>query len=131
MYRFGDFWSLYDKKIDRPKCEKKWKLLTQKDRDDILAYVPAYVKSTPDKQYRKHPATFLNNRAWENELVEKSWSNTDAKESALTGRIDNDWLWGKLGAKFQGEKRQEVYDKLKGKITSREEYERVIKEEKL
>lgn len=68
---FNTFWDSYNKKIDRVKCENKWKRLSLEEKNLILAYVPRYVKATPDKQFRKHPATFLNNRSWENEIVSK------------------------------------------------------------
>ena len=34
--------------------------------------MPLYVNSTPDKQFRKHPLTYLNNRGWEDEIVVKT-----------------------------------------------------------
>lgn len=67
---FVDFWDLYDKKVDRPKCEKRWNNLTGKDRQAIMIAIPAYKIATPDKQYRKDPATYLNARAWENEIIQ-------------------------------------------------------------
>ena len=69
---FEEFWNLYDKKNDRKKCLQKWKRLAKTDQKDIIAYVPKYVASTPDKHYRKDPATFLNNRSWENEIIPSS-----------------------------------------------------------
>ena len=66
---FEDFWNLYDKKRDRPKCEKRWSNLKDIERVEIIEYLPAYVKSTPDKTFRKDPAVFLNNRSWENEII--------------------------------------------------------------
>lgn len=69
---FNDFWDAYDKKTDRAKCEKKWDRLKQSEKEAILAYLPGYTATTPDKQYRKHPETFLNNRGWENELIVKT-----------------------------------------------------------
>ena len=66
---FEDFWNLYDKKRDRPKCEKRWNNLKDIERVEIIEYLPAYVKSTPDKTFRKDPAVFLNNRSWENEII--------------------------------------------------------------
>ncbi len=66
---FNQFWNLYEKKIDRPKCEKKWDKLTLHEQTQILHYIPSYKNVTPDKTYRKHPATFLNNRSWENEII--------------------------------------------------------------
>ena len=34
-----------------------------------MEHLPHYIKSTPDKQYRKHPATYLNNQGWFDEIV--------------------------------------------------------------
>jgi hypothetical protein len=66
---FEIFWNLYDKKEDRPKCENKWKNLTDLERQLCIDRLPAYVKSTPDKKFRKNPATYLNNKSWENEII--------------------------------------------------------------
>ena len=73
---FEDFWNLYDKKVDKPKSEKKWNLLTQKEKEDIMEYLPNYILTTSEKKYRKDPTTFLNNKSWNNELItNKSESN--------------------------------------------------------
>ena len=46
-----------------------------------MLHVPEYVLSTPNKEYRKNPATYLNNKGWENEIIigktqhiEDSWT---------------------------------------------------------
>ena len=43
--------------------------MSQKDRKAAIEYVPLYVISQPDKQYRKNFQTFLNQRGWEDELI--------------------------------------------------------------
>lgn len=69
---FEDFWNLYDlKKGDKDKIKKKFDDLTQKVKEDIMNYLPLYIKSTPDKQYRKHPETFINNKSWNDEIIFK------------------------------------------------------------
>lgn len=65
---FDDFWSLYNKKVDRKKAEAKWKRLTNKDREAVMAALPAYIRNTPDVQYRKNPVTYLNNESWNDEI---------------------------------------------------------------
>jgi len=70
LSQFNNFWNLYNKKIDKPKCEHKWNKLSDKDREDIIKHLDDYVKATPDKQYRKNPSTYLNNKSWENEIIE-------------------------------------------------------------
>lgn len=66
---FDDFWDMYDKKEDRPKCEKKWKNIKQGTREKIMQHLELYVRSTPDKKYRKNPITYLNNQSWDNEII--------------------------------------------------------------
>jgi len=68
---FADFWNLYDKKRgDTDKIEKKWNALSDKDRQLAMNYIPGYVKSEPNKRFRKDPTTFLNNKSWNDEILE-------------------------------------------------------------
>ena len=70
---FEKFWDLYNYKVgSKSKVLKKWESLTDLDRNMIMEHLPEYIKSTPDKQFRKHPATYLNNQSWEDEIVVKS-----------------------------------------------------------
>ena len=78
---FDYFWSMYDKKIDRAKCEKKWQRLTDEEREECMYYLPAYIKATPDIKFRRNPETYLNNKSWQNEIVEHG---TDKKNSGAT-----------------------------------------------
>jgi len=65
---FDDFWKLYDKKVSKDKSEKKWYSLSQKVKEQIMEYLPKYILSTPDKQFRKDPLTFFNNQSWNDEI---------------------------------------------------------------
>ena len=68
---FNDFWDRYDKKVNRDDCLKKWKKLSISDMKEALKMVEIYVKSTPDKQYRKNPSTWIYQKAWRNEVISK------------------------------------------------------------
>jgi len=68
-FSFEAFWNLYDKKIDKPVCQKKWAKLSQKDKAAIMEYLPKYKAAEPNKKYRKGPEAFLNRRSWENEII--------------------------------------------------------------
>ena len=72
---FEDFWNLYDYKQNKPKSTTAWNKLKQKDKEAIISYLPMYIDSTPDKSFRKHPTTFLNNRGWEDEIITKNKTN--------------------------------------------------------
>ena len=67
---FDDFWNLYDKKRgDKDKIEKKWQSLKDSEREAIMKHLPLYKKSQPNKKYRKDPATYLNNKSWNDEII--------------------------------------------------------------
>lgn len=64
---FEQFWAAFAKKVGRSKSSEKWAGLNPAEQAAILAHLPAYVAATPDKQFRKDPATYLHNRTWEDE----------------------------------------------------------------
>ncbi|MGE4300863.1 MAG: hypothetical protein AB7F40_04580 [Victivallaceae bacterium] len=67
-FSFEEFWELYGKKVDRAKCEKLYAKVSEADRGMIKVTLPAYVASTPDVQFRKHPQTWLNGKCWNDEI---------------------------------------------------------------
>lgn len=78
---FDTFWDLYDKKVDKGVCEKKWSKIPKSKHEHIFAHVKEYVKSTPDKQIRKNPETYLNREAWENEIIRYSEQKTPLSQT--------------------------------------------------
>jgi uncharacterized protein YdaU (DUF1376 family) len=66
--RFNEFWDLYGKKVDTKKCKSKFDKLSESNIDKIFEVLPNYIESTPDKQYRKLPATWLNGECWNDEF---------------------------------------------------------------
>ena len=71
FYPFNEFWNDYDKKREKPKCEKKWNTISENDRIKVKEYLPKYKNSTPDQQYRKDPYRFLHNECWNDEIISK------------------------------------------------------------
>lgn len=61
---FNAFWKLYDKQIDRKKCYDKFCKLTDEEIKLIFEKLPDYIRSTPEKQFRKNPTTWLNGKCW-------------------------------------------------------------------
>ena len=68
-YSFSEFWEFYDKKKDKQRAERAYKKISMRDRKCIFDTLQAYKDSTPDKQYRKNPETYLRNRTWEDEII--------------------------------------------------------------
>ncbi len=65
---FDKFWDTYGKKTDKKKCFEKFKKLNPESKILISKTLADYVKSTPDKQYRKNPLTYLNGECWKDEV---------------------------------------------------------------
>ena len=76
---FETFWKTYAKPEGKKKASEKFLKLPQKDVDKILTVVKNYVISTPDKQYRKHPITWINGEHWNDEI-------TSVKKVSYSGR---------------------------------------------
>lgn len=105
---FNVFWNAYDKKRGLDWARDVWfgkiklktgKLLSDKDRRDILKHVPKYVASTPNKQKRKDPKSYLNNRAWLDEIIEDtetSWPRQWSKEYESTLQPKQLQAWRKF-----------------------------------
>jgi hypothetical protein len=72
---FDWFWNDYDKKVgDKQKLKKKWNKLTDEERQNAMNYLDLYKQSVPDKQFRKNPETFLNNKSWNDEIINRSFN---------------------------------------------------------
>ena len=72
---FEIVWDLYDKKKgDKDKLKIKWDKLSFSVQQLIIEHIPKYKKEQPDKQFRKHFETYLNNKSYNDEIL------TDAKD---------------------------------------------------
>ena len=43
--------------------------MNQFEKDECLKVVDEYVRSTPNRQYRKDPSTYLNQESWNDEII--------------------------------------------------------------
>lgn len=75
---FEFFWDFYDKRVgDKTKIKKKWDKLTDLEREKAFNFIEAYKICQPDKQFRKNPETFLNNKSWNDEIIERNNNSTN------------------------------------------------------
>lgn len=85
---FDNFWNLYDKKVgDKEKLFSKWNNLTKDEKESIFNYLPEYKKAQPDKNFRKNPDRFLNNKSWNDELIFDG-NKTQSNESPIILNAD-------------------------------------------
>ncbi len=73
--------------MDAKKCQAKFKKLTKTEVDLIFEKLPFYVQSTPDKQYRKNPLTWLNGKCWNDEIQQ----NINLSSQPLSLGNSGDW----------------------------------------
>jgi hypothetical protein len=82
---FDWFWTDYDKKVGvKEKLKKKWNKLTDQERENAMNYIELYKQSVPDKQFRKNPETFLNNKSWNDELIKSNTNNNSRVTPKVT-----------------------------------------------
>ena len=75
LAEFSDFWRIYDKKVDKENAFSKFCKTTDEERKEIFRTLPDFVASTPEKKYRKNPATYLYNKVWKNEIIKIETKN--------------------------------------------------------
>ncbi len=69
IYPFEDFRNDYDyRKGKKDDVKAIWNKLSDTDKLKIKEHIPLYKKATPNKKFRKHLATYLNNDAWLDEI---------------------------------------------------------------
>lgn len=78
MSQFEQWWPAYDKNRGKDRCLdyfigklpiRTGKRITDEERLAIMKNTPLYIKSTPVKQKRKDPGTYLYNSAWKDEVL--------------------------------------------------------------
>lgn len=80
---FEDWFLWYDNKIGKDKANKAWNTLTDQEKQLALSSVKNYVLSTPDKQFRKHPTTYLNQKSFNDEIITRN-TNSQSRVNHVT-----------------------------------------------
>jgi len=76
---FDGTWEAYGKKGNKKTSRTKFNRLNKMDRQLLVDSIPAYVESTPDKQYRKNFETYINQECWNDEVI------TDGNQNRFNG----------------------------------------------
>ena len=62
--QFESFWKMYDVHKGKTKALEVWMKLSEGEIDMIRKTISRYLAETPDKKFRKHPSTYLNQKTW-------------------------------------------------------------------
>ena len=74
---FDEWWDKYDKKVSKEKAITKWNILTNEEKQLALKIVQEYVNSTPVKQYRLNPTTYLHNKSFNDEIINRTITSSN------------------------------------------------------
>lgn len=67
---FDDVWNMYAKKKGNIEvARKKWNKLSSNEKNKAIRFIPVYIALT-ETTYRKMFQTFLNQRTWEDEIID-------------------------------------------------------------
>ena len=67
---FEEWWVLYDKKVgNKSFLSKKWERLTNEERELAMNHTKEYKKYNTDKQFRKNPESYLNQKSFNDEII--------------------------------------------------------------
>ncbi|MFO3694291.1 helix-turn-helix domain-containing protein [Staphylococcus felis] len=82
LAHFEEWWTLYDKKLDRKKAFSLFKSALKKHGfETIMNGTREYLKTITNKQYQKYPKTFLGQESYLNDFtIEKHDSGMDQLE---------------------------------------------------
>ncbi len=69
---FEIFWKVYDKPVSKKPAKNKFLKLSIDECLKCVEVAPIYVQSTPDRTYRKHATTWLNQECFNDEYDIKS-----------------------------------------------------------
>lgn len=109
---FVAFWNAYDRKVAKPHAAKAW-LKINPDAvlaAEIIKAATAYAKAQPDPEFRKHPATWLNARCWED-----TPSNATAG-SPRDGGFDRNGKWQGVPRQMKPEDYSQPFDWGNGNV---------------
>jgi hypothetical protein len=81
---FDEFWSLYPRKIAKATARKAWQRLTAEQQlmaaKAINAHCEYWKTKETELEFIPHPATWLNQERWEDELVIEPKKQKESKE---------------------------------------------------
>ena len=67
---FDRVWELYGRKGNKKTSRLRFNKLAKESKKAVWDHMPAYVLSTPDKQYRKNLETYINQECWNDEIIQ-------------------------------------------------------------
>lgn len=136
---FSDFYKLYPNKKSKETARVMWTRLSEKERELahawLIRYIAYWKQKEIEKQFLPHPATWLHQKRWEDDLsdsvtpintlqVERAKKEIDEDKKIEEDRLWNEQALARLKASWKWE---EYYNKaLEETPEWQRKYERII-----
>lgn len=124
---FDDFWALYpkDRRMAKPKAETAFARLSKKDQFNAIQGLKHHIANNPqwrETRFIPMPATFLNQRRWEDPIPEFKTAKERVVENGNRSKADTVWsamtqMYGEAWIKKHGESPTEIWKKLLAGMT--------------
>ena len=72
---FSTWFTAYNYKKFEEGCRDLWPMLSDAERQQAMTHTPEYVKSTPNKQFRKSPLAYLQDKGFNDEIISRTGSD--------------------------------------------------------
>ncbi len=86
---FNAFWSLYPRKVAKVVAQKAASKIKQDEWPIVMEGLKKYIKVWTDKQFIPHPATFLNQRRFEDEIETIEEVKTESAAQIFIKSVQN------------------------------------------
>ena len=98
--QFEKFWDLYDHKKGKKASLDAWMKLTDEEIDMIRKTVRTYLSETKDKNFRKHPSTYLNQKVWLDYTDQDGKLNEDMFDDTA-GELEDGWRFVPMSEAYE------------------------------
>lgn len=82
---FSDWYPTYQLNIAETQCRRLWLELTPEERLKAQQHTPLYVASTPNKRFRKAPTNYLEEKTFNDEIINRNETNTKSATHGASG----------------------------------------------
>jgi uncharacterized protein YdaU (DUF1376 family) len=82
---FENVWSMYGRKGNRKTSLRRWDGLPKKAKQLAARHIPRYVAATPEVQFRKNFETYINQEAWNDQIITRHGTNSNGCKASDGG----------------------------------------------
>jgi hypothetical protein len=79
---FTDWQTAYGVLMGESTCRRLWSQLSDSERLKAMEHTTAYVKATPNKRFRKSPINYLDEKTFNDDIIDRNGTPKDTKSQS-------------------------------------------------